>query len=115
MKENAIAVLLLFIAVICWVTVVNANESNEVLKKCLIDSGYTKENFDTYNFSKAAKCHSDYRVGMQKVKNEETREFLKKKPWYKGKNWNWEDKAEYTCHEEYHTGYTFCHRPHYIN
>ena len=61
---------------------VNA-DSNQVMKNCLVENGYTPEKFDTFNFSKAASCHSDYRIGIQKAEYAELRNFLKHNPRYR--------------------------------
>lgn len=86
MKENLIAFGLLAAAVCGWVFVAtdaNANESNEALKRCLEQTGYKQENFDTFDFRKAAACHSDYRVGKMKAEYAEMRDFLKHNPRYR--------------------------------
>ena len=66
-----------------WATSANANANNEAMKRCLDQSGYSVENFDTFDFTKAAACHSDYRVGVTKAKNAELRDFLKHNPRYR--------------------------------
>jgi hypothetical protein len=45
------------------------------------------------------------------------RSFLQEHPWYKGKNWKWEERAEYTCkHIETLQGSAeVCSKPYYIN
>jgi hypothetical protein len=60
-----------------------ANPNNEALKWCLEQTGYSLENFDSFDFSKAAACHSDYRVGVQKAEYAEMRDFLKHNPRYR--------------------------------
>jgi len=102
------------IALLCFTVVgynVSASESNAVMRKCLEESGYTPEKFDTFDFREAAICHSNYRIKQNAQKVKDLREFTKKRPWYKGPNWAWEDKVELACHKEVHTGVTFCHRP----
>ena len=85
MKENLIAFGLLAAAVVSWVwvTTAQASESNQAMKWCLEQTGYKQENFDTFNFSKAAVCHSDYRVGVKKEQYAELRDFLKHNPRYR--------------------------------
>ena len=85
MKENLIAFGLLAAAVVSWVWVATAqaSESNQAMKWCLEQTGYKQENFDTFNFSKAATCHSDYRVGVTKQQYAELRDFLKHNPRYR--------------------------------
>ena len=46
---------------------------------------------------------------------EEDRKVVERKPWLKGTNWKWEQRAEYTCTKEHHTGRTICRRPYYMN
>jgi len=94
---------------------VHANPNNEALKLCLDAYGYNLKNFDTFDFSKAAACHSNKKEKKKIKLQEEQREFLKKRPWFRGTNWKWEEKAEYTCTKQYHTGLTICHKPYYIN
>lgn len=88
--------------------------NNLAIKQCLELYGYTSEKFDVFPWNKASRCFTEYDVAQQKVELQATRDFLEKNPWYKGKNWNWEDRAEFTCHTEYHTGEIYCHRPKYI-
>lgn len=66
-----------------WATAAVANENNEAMKHCLKITGYSQENFDTFNFSKAAACASDYRVSKQKEEYAELRDFLKHNPRYR--------------------------------
>lgn len=99
----------------CVLTTAAMSDSNAAMKKCLDDYGYTPDKFHTFDFSKAAACHSDYRIAQTQIKNQELQAFLKKRPWYRGPNWAWEDRVELTCHKEFHTGVTYCHRPYELN
>jgi len=94
-----------------------ANMSNDVMKSCLEEHGYTLDKFDTFNFSKAASCHSAYRIGEVKNNLEDQRQFLSDHPWYKGTNWKWEERAEYTCSkiDTLRGSATVCSKPYYIN
>jgi hypothetical protein len=58
-------------------------DSNNVMKQCLNEHGYDKDNFDTFDFTKAAKCHSEYRAVIQKEKLDELRDFLDANPRYR--------------------------------
>ena len=60
-----------------------ANSNNEAMKYCLEKYNYTQDQFDTFNWSKAAACHSDYRIGVQKAKYAELRDFLDANPRYR--------------------------------
>jgi hypothetical protein len=66
-----------------WVTTAQASESNQAMKWCLEQTGYNAENFETFDFRKAAACHSDYRVGKMKAEYAELRDFLKHNPRYR--------------------------------
>lgn len=96
-----------------------ANENNDVIKSCLKQTGYTPETFDTFSFAKAAGCYSDWKVGNNKVKYNQQKEFLEQNPWYKGSNWKWEERAEYRCERIYSNqmmaNITVCSKPFYIN
>jgi len=60
-----------------------ANPSNEAMKACLAKFNYTPDQFDTFDWSKAAACHSDYRVGVMEAEYAEMRDFLKHNPRYR--------------------------------
>jgi lipopolysaccharide export system protein LptC len=121
MRDLIIGASLLLVAALSWVLVMTTDSqaesrSNEVMKECLAKHGYTPEGFQTFDFSKPAGCHSDYRISQRKVEYEKQREFLAEHPWYKGKNWKWEERAEYTCIKRYDmSGMEFCFKPIYLN
>ena len=71
------------ILVVLSVTPSWANANNQAMKACLAMAGYNTENFDTFDFSKAAACHSNYRVGVTQAKNAELRNFLDANPRYR--------------------------------
>jgi len=73
-----LTVIALMVASTAW-----ANENNQAMKACLAMNGYNAENFDTFDFTKAAACHSNYRVGVTQAKNTELRDFLKHNPRYR--------------------------------
>jgi len=56
---------------------------NNYMNTCLEVNGYKPENFDTFNWSKAAACASDYRVNQNRVELAEMRDFLKHNPRYR--------------------------------
>ena len=60
-----------------------ASESNKIMKTCLHINGYAVEQFDTFDWSKAAACHSAYRVGNNLQQLAEMRDFLKHNPRYR--------------------------------
>lgn len=61
----------------------NASDSNQAMKACLHINGYTVEQFDTFDWNKAAACHSAYRLGTQQQQLAELRDFLKHNPRYR--------------------------------
>ena len=73
-----LTVIALMVASTAW-----ANESNQAMKACLAINGYTPDQFDTFDWSKAAACHSDYRIGVQQAEYAELRDFLKHNPRYR--------------------------------
>lgn len=58
-------------------------DNNQAMKACLAAGGYDSKDIDTFDFNKAAACHSDYRVGVTKAKNAELRDFLDANPRYR--------------------------------
>jgi len=73
-----LTVIALMVASTAW-----ANENNQAMKACLAINGYTPDQFDTFDFTKASKCHSDYRIGVQQAEYAELRDFLKHNPRYR--------------------------------
>ena len=93
-----------------------ANMNNDVMKSCLKQYGYKQEKFDTFDFSKPAACHSKWRVAENTKETKKMQDFLKEHPWYKGKNWKWEQRAEYTCVIRHDLGgIELCTKPYYLN
>lgn len=96
------------------------SQNNKMIKECLEVWGYdydapADKRLNNFNWQKASGCVSNYNVEAHRKKVAEQREFLKQKPWFKGKNWKWQEKAEYTCTKQHHTGLTVCSKPYYIN
>jgi len=121
-KDTAIAVVILITLLLSWMSLYNdahASESNNAMKACLDKYGYTPEKFDTFDFTKAAACHSEYRANVVANQDLERKQFLEEHPWYKGKNWKWEETAEYSCEKIYSTrllrNIEVCSKPYYIN
>lgn len=97
-----------------------APPNNNMIKECLKAYDYdydapVEKRLNNFNWNAASGCVSNFNVEKQKKKVAEQREFLEKKPWFKGKNWKWQDRAEYTCTKQHHTGFTVCHKPIYLN
>lgn len=95
-------------------------DRNMMAKKCLEVWGYDKfasieERMAFPFFTEVSYCVGNYRQERYQKRVKESREFLKKHPWYKGKNWKWEDHAEYTCVKNFNNGLTYCHKPIFIN
>ena len=57
-------------------------DNNLAAAFCLQKHGYTKENFDTYDFSKASGCMHDIIAEERKEELAELRDFLKHNPRY---------------------------------
>lgn len=93
--------------------------NNDVIKYCLDSTGYTPENFYTYNFSEASSCYHGWKTLTEADKAAERRAFLENNPWYKGSNFNWTQNAEYTCEKIYSTQLmntiTVCSKPIFLN
>jgi hypothetical protein len=66
-----------------WVTTAQANENNMAMKGCLVINGYTPENFDTFEWNKAAGCYQNWKVEKNKQELAELRNFLKHNPRYR--------------------------------
>jgi hypothetical protein len=66
-----------------WVTTAQANENNMAMKGCLVINGYTPENFDTFEWNKAAGCYQNWKVEKNKQELAELRDFLKHNPRYR--------------------------------
>jgi len=121
MRDIIIGVSLLALAVIAWLLVMTTDSnaeshSNEVMKNCLIEYDYTPDKFETFDFSKPAACHSKWRTAETEKDYKKMRDFLAEHPWYKGKNWKWEQRAEYTCVKRVDMGgIELCTRPYYLN
>jgi hypothetical protein len=91
-----------------------ANTSNEVMKACLKEYNYSPDKFYSFDFSKPAYCHSKWRAAETSKERIKLREFLLEHPWYKGKNWRWETRSEYTCVKRYDlNGIEVCTKPFY--
>ena len=95
---------------------------NDAAKECLKAYGYdhtlpVEVRLNSFNFNKASPCMTAHRQADWKERIAKDRAFVAQRPWYKGKNWKWEEKAEYTC---YHINnlrgqYEICSKPIYLN
>tara|TARA_R100000231_G_C5186152_1_gene122780 strand:- start:39 stop:365 length:327 start_codon:yes stop_codon:yes gene_type:complete len=101
--------IMLAIIIICTSSIVIAE--NAFIKSCMLD--YRYKNFDTYNYAKAAACVQKYRTNEQETKVVEMREFLKKKPWFRGPDWKWEQTADWRCARQLSSGRTICRKPYF--
>jgi len=116
-SEIVIALIIAAILSLCWVAVVDASESNKVMKECLVTAGYKGDvtNFD--NFGKASKCFHDWKKGEMNKEYLKLKFFMEENPWYKGGNWDWETKerAGYDCVKYHETGVKICRKPIFRN
>jgi hypothetical protein len=85
--ENIIAVGLLAILFATWAIIATAKAeeitNNDAIKGCLYLNGYTPEEFDTFNFNKAAGCFHNWRAAKDREELAELRDFLKHNPRYR--------------------------------
>jgi hypothetical protein len=75
-------VIILTIAIALWASV-SVADNNRATKDCLAAHGYSLDKFDTFDWSKAAACASDYRVKQNSAQLAEMRDFLKHNPRYR--------------------------------
>ena len=101
--------ILLALIVMCTSSMVMAD--NTFIKDCM--TNYQSKNFDNYNYAKAAACVQNYRTQEQEIKVAEIREFLKKKPWFRGPDWKWEQTADWRCARQLSSGRTICRKPYF--
>lgn len=117
------SIILLTLMLVGFFGVANANDvsPNHMIKECLDVWGFDREEsnpqkrLDSFDFSHASGCISGFRHDEWMERIEEDRKVVERKPWLKGTNWKWEERAEYTCTKEHHTGRTVCRRPYYMN
>ena len=72
-----LTVIALMVASTAWA---EDNLNNKVMKQCLQMTG---NSFETYNFTKASACYSQWKVGEMKKEYAEMRDFLKHNPRYR--------------------------------
>ena len=94
--------------------------NNQMIKDCLDVFGYNRtapieERLNNFDWQSASWCVAGFKMEESKKRQEEIKAFLKQNPWFKGKNWKWAERAEYTCTKNYSTGLTYCHKPIYLN
>ena len=109
-----------------WASLASAAETtsnNTMIKGCLDAYGYDRkapveERLNNFDWNSASDCVSNYQVEKYKEKVAKIKQTLKEKPWYKGRNWQWELRAEYTCRIVNTTDkgpIEVCSKPYYIN
>lgn len=100
------------------------SKNNQMVKDCLDLYGYDRElpvdiRLNTFDFSGPANCVAGFRYEEHLKKVKERKEFLEENPWFRGSNWKWEERAEYTCSKIYSTAHltniTVCQKPYYVN
>jgi hypothetical protein len=75
MVKSAIVCLALGVVPFVWA-------DNQVLENCLEEHDYSRENFNSYDFNKAAACFSAHLVEIQKQIDAELKDFMKHNPRY---------------------------------
>ena len=73
---------LILVATALFATNAHANP-NQYIKDCLAEQNYSVEQFDTFDFNRAAKCASDYRTVQYTHKLADLRAFLHANPRYR--------------------------------
>ena len=101
--------IMLAFVIMCTSSIVMAD--NAFIKDCMMD--YQTKNFDNYNYAKAAACVQKYRTHEQEIEVAEMREVLKKKPWFRGPDWKWEQTAGWRCSRQLSSGRTICRKPYF--
>ena len=72
-----------------------AAKNNTVIKKCLATYNYNPNKFHQFkDWNKASKCYHNWKKDQKDQETAELRNFLKENPWYKGRNWQWEQCAK---------------------
>lgn len=97
---------LLIVLLTTWTSLAMAAPSvktnNQMMKDCLTTAGYdytapVEERLNTTNWNEIAACSGGFIYQQHQQYLAQQQQFLKENPWYKGKNWRWELRAEYTC------------------
>jgi hypothetical protein len=92
------------------------NNNNDYVKECLALHDYSPEKFDTFNWNAASACFHAKSIAQSEAVYAKLREFLEENPHYRGPNWDWERRAEYTCIKRYDlNGIEVCSKPYYLN
>jgi hypothetical protein len=95
--------------------------NNEMMKQCLDVWGFDRDEpnidkrFSDVNMMDIAGCVQGFRAEAWAIQIEKDREFVKSRPWFRGSNFKWQERAEYTCTKHLHTGQTICQKPYYVN
>ena len=91
-------------------------QDNEALKSCLKLHEYSPEKFHTFNWGAVSACFHAASIAQSEETYARMREFLEENPHYRGPNWDWERRAEYTCIKRYDmNGIEICSKPYYLN
>ena len=101
----------------------NNKMNNRMIKECLDVWGYDRDEpdpqkrLDSFDFRMASTCVGDFRLEDWQKRIKADREFVNDKPWFRGKNWKWQERAEYTCRRITNLSGTYevCSKPIYLN
>lgn len=98
------------------------HSANKMIKDCLDVWGYDREapvdvRLNNFNWQGASECVAGFQYEEHLKRKEAIKTFLAEKPWFKGSNWKWQEKAEYTCRKitTLKGTYEICSKPIYIN
>ena len=96
--------------------------NNQMMIECLDAWGYPRgasvdDRMKWPYWREVSDCTSGFVLEEQQRKVKADREFVEKHPWFKGKNWKWQERAEYTCHKIHSDKgpIEICSKPFYIN
>jgi hypothetical protein len=96
--------------------------NNQMMIECLDAWGYPRDASvdDRMNWPywrEVSGCTANFVLEDQRKRVKADREFVNKHPWFKGKNWKWQERAEYTCRKITTLNGTFelCSKPIYLN
>lgn len=123
MKQLIVLLCLMMATSSVYANSVSNKYNNEMIKECLDLYGYDRnepdvqKRLDSFDFTQASSCVGDFRYDEWKKRIDADRQFIAEHPWFRGKNWKWEERAEYTCRRVTTLKGTFevCSKPIYLN
>lgn len=76
--------------------------NNQMMKECLAQFGYdyttsVDERLNNTDWAEVSACTAGFIQEKHFEYVKKRKEFLKQNPWYRGPNWRWELRTEYSC------------------